>query len=58
LTKPPDQIDTYAAIAALIFKVPVEMVTPEQRSRGKTIAFASIYGQVFPRILHRRESDA
>jgi len=37
--------DIHRQTAALIFDVPLESVTPEMRSRAKTINFATIYGQ-------------
>jgi DNA polymerase-1 len=37
--------DIHRQTAALIFGVPQESVTPEQRARAKTINFATIYGQ-------------
>jgi DNA polymerase-1 len=37
--------DIHRQTAALIFGVPLESVTPEMRSRAKTINFATIYGQ-------------
>ncbi len=37
--------DIHRQTAALVFNVPVESVTPEQRARAKTINFATIYGQ-------------
>jgi DNA polymerase-1 len=37
--------DIHRQTAALIFGVPAEAVTPEMRSRAKTINFATIYGQ-------------
>ena len=37
--------DIHRQTAALIFGVPVDAVTPEMRSRAKTINFATIYGQ-------------
>jgi DNA polymerase-1 len=37
--------DVHRQTAAIIFDVPVESVTPEMRSRAKTINFATIYGQ-------------
>jgi DNA polymerase-1 len=37
--------DIHRQTAALIFDVPLEMVTSEMRSRAKTINFATIYGQ-------------
>jgi len=37
--------DIHRQTAALIFDVPLEIVTSEMRSRAKTINFATIYGQ-------------
>ena len=37
--------DIHRETAAIIFGVPVDGVTPEMRSRAKTINFATIYGQ-------------
>ena len=37
--------DIHRQTAALIFNVPVETVSAEQRARAKTINFATIYGQ-------------
>ncbi len=37
--------DIHKETAAIIFGVPVDTVTPEMRSRAKTINFATIYGQ-------------
>jgi DNA polymerase-1 len=37
--------DIHRQTAALIFNVPVELVSSEQRARAKTINFATIYGQ-------------
>jgi len=37
--------DIHRETAAIIFGVPVEQVTPEMRTRAKTINFATIYGQ-------------
>ena len=37
--------DIHRQTAAIIFGVPVEQVTAEQRARAKTINFATIYGQ-------------
>jgi DNA polymerase-1 len=37
--------DIHRQTAALIFDVPLELVTSEMRSRAKTINFATIYGQ-------------
>jgi DNA polymerase-1 len=38
-------IDIHRQTAAVIFDVPLEGVTPEMRSRAKTINFATLYGQ-------------
>lgn len=38
-------VDIHAATAAKIFKVPLEEVTKEQRAVGKTMNFATLYGQ-------------
>lgn len=40
--------DIHRETAALIFGVPVELVTPEMRAQAKTINFATIYGQGAP----------
>ncbi|MEO8139487.1 MAG: DNA polymerase I [Gemmatimonadota bacterium] len=37
--------DIHRQTASVIFAVPVEQVTPEMRSRAKTINFGTIYGQ-------------
>ncbi len=37
--------DIHRQTAALIFEVPIDLVTSEMRSRAKTINFATIYGQ-------------
>jgi len=37
--------DVHRETAAVIFDVPVDLVTPEMRARAKTINFATIYGQ-------------
>ncbi len=37
--------DIHKQTAAIIFDVPIDNVTPEMRSRAKTINFATIYGQ-------------
>jgi DNA polymerase I len=37
--------DIHRQTAALVFDVPLEQVTPEQRGRAKTINFGIIYGQ-------------
>jgi DNA polymerase-1 len=37
--------DIHRQTAALIFGVPTQQVTPDQRARAKTINFATIYGQ-------------
>lgn len=38
-------IDVHRQTAAVVFDVPVGMVTAEQRGRAKTINFATLYGQ-------------
>ncbi len=38
-------MDVHRQTAAVIFEVPVEEVTPDQRARAKTINFATLYGQ-------------
>ncbi len=38
-------LDIHAATAAKIFKAPVDKVTREQRNVGKTMNFATLYGQ-------------
>ncbi|MBU1000881.1 hypothetical protein KKE78_05830 [Patescibacteria group bacterium] len=38
-------LDIHAATAAKIFKIPVEKVTKKQRMVGKTMNFATLYGQ-------------
>ncbi|KKR80527.1 MAG: polymerase I protein [Candidatus Daviesbacteria bacterium GW2011_GWA1_41_61] len=40
-----EEIDIHAATASMIFKVPVEEITKEQRRIGKTMNFATLYGQ-------------
>jgi len=40
-----DGIDVHVATAAKIFKVSIEEVTKEQRNVGKTMNFATLYGQ-------------
>ena len=37
--------DIHRETAAIIFEIPVDRVTPDMRSRAKTINFATIYGQ-------------
>jgi len=37
--------DIHRTVAAEVFGVPVEQVTPEQRARAKTVNFGIIYGQ-------------
>ena len=39
-----DDLDVHRATAALVFGVPVEEVTAEQRSQAKTVNYAVIYG--------------
>ncbi len=46
-------IDIHAATASKIFKIPVEKITKEQRTVGKTMNFATLYGQG-PRALSRQ----
>lgn len=48
-----ENIDIHAATAAKIFKIPVEEVTKEQRTVGKTMNFATLYGQG-PRALSKQ----
>ena len=38
-------LDIHSATAAKIFKVPIDQVTKEQRMVGKTMNFATLYGQ-------------
>ena len=38
-------IDIHAVTASKIFKVPVDQITKEQRAVGKTMNFATLYGQ-------------
>jgi DNA polymerase-1 len=40
-----DRLDLHRRTASLLFKVAPEAVTPEQRNVGKTVNFATIYGQ-------------
>jgi DNA polymerase-1 len=40
-----EKIDVHRQTAAVVFDVPIEQVTPDQRARAKTINFATIYGQ-------------
>jgi DNA polymerase I len=40
-----DGRDVHLQTASVIFDVPLEEVTPEQRARAKTINFATLYGQ-------------
>lgn len=40
--------DVHARTAALMFHIPIEQVTPEQRDKGKTLNFALLYGQGVP----------
>lgn len=40
-----DGVDVHSSTYAMMFKVPVESVTSEQRSIGKVLNFATIYGQ-------------
>ncbi len=46
-------VDIHAVTAAKIFKIPVEEVSKEQRSVGKTMNFATLYGQG-PRALSKQ----
>lgn len=43
-------MDVHAMTAALIFGVPVEQVTKDQRRRGKTMNFAILYGRGAPAV--------
>ena len=38
-------VDIHRQTASVIFGIPVEEVTPEERTRAKTINFATLYGQ-------------
>ncbi len=38
-------LDIHIATAAKIFNTPIEKITPEQRNVGKTMNFATLYGQ-------------
>ena len=38
-------VDVHRQTASVIFGIPVEEVTPEERTRAKTINFATLYGQ-------------
>ena len=38
-------IDVHKQTAAVIFELPLDQVTPEQRGQAKTINFATLYGQ-------------
>ncbi len=40
-----DNLDLHRRTASILFKVAPEAVSPEQRSVGKTVNFATIYGQ-------------
>jgi DNA polymerase-1 len=40
-----DQVDVHTKTASLLFAVPAESITKEQRNVGKTVNFATIYGQ-------------
>ena len=40
-----DNLDLHRRTAGMLFKLEPEAVTPEQRSVGKTVNFATIYGQ-------------
>ncbi len=46
-------LDIHAATAAKIFNIPIEEVTKQQRSVGKTMNFATLYGQG-PRALSKQ----
>lgn len=41
--------DPHRAAAAILFNVPEDQVTPEQRARAKTINYATIYGRAASR---------
>ena len=38
-------IDVHRQTAAVVFGIPIESVTPQQRAQAKTINFATLYGQ-------------
>ncbi len=40
-----EAVDVHKQTASVIFEVPLEQVTPEQRGQAKTINFATLYGQ-------------
>ncbi len=40
-----DLVDIHVATAAKIFKIPIDQVNKEQRTIGKTMNFATLYGQ-------------
>lgn len=40
-----ERVDVHRQTAAVVFDVPVDRVTPDQRARAKTINFATLYGQ-------------
>src|SRR5262249_7751235 len=40
-----DNLDVHRRTASQLFSVPPDAVTPEQRAAGKTVNFATIYGQ-------------
>lgn len=48
-----DDLDIHAATAAKIFNIPIDQVTKQQRTIGKTMNFATLYGQG-PRALSRQ----
>jgi DNA polymerase I-like protein with 3'-5' exonuclease and polymerase domains len=48
-----DGLDIHAATAAKIFNIPIEQVDKKQRTIGKTMNFATLYGQG-PRALSRQ----
>lgn len=50
-----DQQDRYKELASLIFEVPIEEVSKEQRSYAKTISYCYIYGIHSPFISKKNE---
>jgi DNA polymerase-1 len=40
-----ERVDVHRQTAAVVFDVPIDQVTPDQRARAKTINFATLYGQ-------------
>lgn len=48
-----DGLDIHAATAAKIFNIPIDQVSKQQRTVGKTMNFATLYGQG-PRALSRQ----